>query len=442
MKVNLKRLKVITVSMLASTALLLAGCNGDGEDATAQADSEESAAIFPVEIGMVEKGILSSESRISGNVMAEKHMPVLSMLTGEVTEVHISNGDIVEKGDILIELNATDMELNISQARAGLQAAEANYNSAKSMREQGIKQAELQLEQAEDAYDMLDDIINGDGIESEQDLDLDKIPEELQEVFTRILMSNNNMPTERDLSQAEMAVKQAEIALEQAQSNAQVEAAEASVKQAEISLEMAESQKTNAVITAPMSGEVTNFNTIVGETVSPQAPLMQLVKMDEPIVRIDVNESMLPNLEVDQEINIFIPSYNKTYEGVVKYISIMPGEQSRSYPVEIGIVNPDHDLRIGMHAQAVLNLEITEEQLLVPVRAVVDENGEKYVYVTSDGERVEQRLITIGNETSDLFEVVSGLQEGEFIVENGIHQLYDGANVNVRNGEEFGFSSN
>lgn len=437
-----RKLTTLTIITAAAVMLLLPGCNGEGTDAQAdQTSQEESNPVFPVEVAEVEKGVLSSEASISGTVMAAKHMPVISMLTGEVVKVHVKNGDTVEKGDKLIEIDAKDMELNLSQARAGLQAAEANFNSAKAMREQGIKQAELQLKQAENMHEALEDVVNGNGTDDAFDLDTENIPEELREIFTRILLSNSNMPTERDLAQAETAVKQARMALEQAQSTAQLEAAEASVTQAELAVEMAESQKTNAVVTAPMSGQITNFNMVVGELASPQVPIMQLVQMDEPLVRIDVNESMLPNLTVGQDIDIHLPSFNKMYEGFVKHISIMPGEQSRSYPVEITITNPDDDLRIGMHARAIIHTDVTEEQVLVPVRAVMDENGEKYVYVTFDGEQVERREIMIGNETSEYYEVVGGLVEGEFIVVRGTHQLYDGAHINVRNGDEVGFSN-
>ncbi|MDQ0253440.1 RND family efflux transporter MFP subunit [Evansella vedderi] len=434
---NVKRICLTTIAFL-----FLVGCNGESE---AQSDEEESNPVFPVEIIKVEKGILTDEASISGTIMAARHMPVLSMLTGEVTAVHVENGDTVEKGDVLIEVDASDIELNISQARAGLQAAEANYNSAKAMREQGIKQAELQLEQAQELHDMLSNAEEAmdELVDAELLSDVDNIPEEFQEFFTRLIMSNleSNLPTERDIAQGETAVKQAEMALEQAEGTAQLEAAEAQVKQAEIALEMAEKQKSNAVITAPMAGQITNFNTMVGEMVSPQAPLLQLVQMDEPLVRMDVNESMLPNLKVDQEVEIHVPSFNKTYNGLIKYIGIMPGEQSRSYPVEITITDADEDLRIGMHARAIIHTDVTEEQVLVPVRTVVDENGEKFVYVTADGETVERRRITIGNETSEWFEIVNGLEAEEFIVERGIHQLYDGAQINVRNGDDFNFSN-
>ncbi|PIB52448.1 hypothetical protein AOA60_26375, partial [Pseudomonas sp. 2822-17] len=82
-------------------------------------------------------------------------MPVIPLLNGEVVEVHIENGAFVEKGDVLVELDATDMDLNLAQAQAGLDAAEASLESAKNMRKQSIKQAEIQLEQAEDIYDMI-----------------------------------------------------------------------------------------------------------------------------------------------------------------------------------------------------------------------------------------------------------------------------------------------
>ncbi|ARK30515.1 efflux RND transporter periplasmic adaptor subunit [Halalkalibacter krulwichiae] len=420
--VRKKGIWLISVSIMF--LLLVVGCSSQANDAPS-GEEEAEAPVHPVEIMEVATGTLSNELKISGNVMAAKHMPVLPMLTGEVKAIHVKNGDTVNSGDTLLELDATDVELNIAQARAGLEAAQANLNSAKSMWDQSIKQAETQLKQTKDMYDMLKNA------ESPSDVVLEDVPDELQAVFGSLLGST--MPTQQDISQAESAVKQAEMALEQAKGTGQIEAAESSVKQAEISVQMAQQQKTHSVVKAPISGQVTNFNAVVGEMVSPQAPLLQLVQMEKPIVQINATESMLPNLEVGQEVDVFIHSFNQSYAGEIKYISLLPGEQSRSYPVEIELIDPDESLRVGIHAEVIIDTDIASEQILIPVEAVSEENNEQFVFVTEDGEKVERRVITIENETAEWYAVESGLSEGEYIIVKGIHQLYDSALINIRN---------
>ncbi|MEB1806950.1 MAG: efflux RND transporter periplasmic adaptor subunit [Bacillaceae bacterium] len=423
--------KRIGVGLLATTMIVglgLAGCNSE---TTSSVEEENEEVSFPVEISKIEKGELVSELKLNGNVMAGKVVPVLPMLTGEVKAVHVKNGDTVKRNDVIIEIDATDVDLNISQARAGLEAAEANLKSAKSMREQSIKQAELQVQQAKDVLHMINTA-------SKPDVPLDDVPEELQGVVDSLL--DSNMPTENDKKQAENAVKQAEMALQQARGTDQISAAEASVKQAKVGVQMAEQQKTHAVVRAPMAGEISNFNVTVGEMVSPQSPLLQIVQMDEPIVQLNVNESVLANLQVGESVDIHIRSLNQTYEGQIRHISILPAEQSRAYPVEIALTEPDENLRIGMLAEVLIKPSFAVEDILVPASAVTIENEERIVYVTSDGERVERRVITIKNETSEMYSVESGLAEGEYVVIRGTHQLYDGALINIRNdiGQSFG----
>lgn len=410
---------------------IITGCNSDTNTVTNE-NEENETAVYPVEVEEVNKGILSNEFHITGTVMAEKISPVIPMLAGEAINVHVENGDEVKKGDVLLEIDSSDIDLNVSQARAGLEAAEANLRSVKSMREQAIKQAEIQVEQAEKAYEMLS------AASIDDEVDFEQIPEELHEIFEKLLMSN--MPTEHDIAQAEAAVEQAKLALEQAKGTEQMEAAEAAVKQAEIAVKMAEKQQSNAIVTAPISGYVTNFSTKVGELVSPQVPLMQIVSMDDPVVHLNVNEMMLSHFEEDQKLDVYIPSIKETFEGTVTYISLMPGEQSRSYPIEVTLTSDDdHRLKVGMVAEIMLETDKTDEQVIIPVRAVTEDNNESYVFVTKDGKTVEQRLIKIGNETTDYFEVISGLEEGEYIVINGQHQLYDGAQITVQN-EDINFS--
>ncbi|MFC0560212.1 efflux RND transporter periplasmic adaptor subunit [Halalkalibacter alkalisediminis] len=419
------RNKNVWAAFLLVCMFVLIGCNSQTSETVSGNEEEAEAPTHPVEISEVTRGVLSNELKLSGNVMAGKHMPVLPMLSGEVKKVLVKNGDTVKRGDVLIEIDATDVDLNIAQARAGLEAARANLNSSKSIREQSIKQAELQLNQAREVHDM---VVNA---ESSSDVLLDEVPEELQAVFGSLLGSN--MPTQQDVNQAKSAVKQAEMGLEQAKSTGQIEAAEASVKQAEISVQMAEQQKTHAVVMAPISGQITGFNTVVGELVSPQAPLMQLVQMDEPIVQINVTESMLPNIKMDQSVVVYINSFNQRYEGKIKYISLLPGEQTRSYPVEIELTDPEDNLRVGMLAEVIIDTAIANEQVLVSVAAVLEENDESFIFVTSDGEKVERRTVEISSETTEWFAIESGVSEGEFMVVRGIHQLYDGALINIRN---------
>lgn len=403
--------------------VMLAGCSSD-TDNSVSAD-EEQEPVHPVEIAEITSGALSSDLVLSGHVMAGSHMAVLPMLTGEIKAVHVKNGDTVQRGDTLFELDATDADLNIAQARAGLDAAQASLTSARNMREQSVKQAEMQLEQAKNTYNMISNA------EDSSDIDLTEVPEELQAVFGRLL--GGNMPTEQDKQQAQAAVKQAEIAVEQAKSTDQIKAAEASVKQAEISVDMAQQQKTHAVIKAPMSGQVTGLDTNVGEMASPQAPLLQIVQMDSPVVEVNVNESQLVNLSQGQDVVVHIRSFNQTYEGKITHISLLPAEQSRSYPVEIELANPADNLRVGMLAEVSIDTGGDHEQIIAPVNAVIEQNNETFVYVTTDGTSVERRDVSINGETAEWFGIESGLQEGEYVIVRGSHQLYDGALINIRN---------
>ncbi|MBU9720893.1 MULTISPECIES: efflux RND transporter periplasmic adaptor subunit [Bacillaceae] len=450
MKINGKK-SMLGLVMLLLTVLII-GCNNETDASGEESNANENEdPTFPVEVNEVHTGVLTSELNVSGNIMAAKHMPVIAFMNAEVVAVHVENGDTVEKGDVLIELDATDMELNLAQAQAGLDAAKANLQSAESMRDQGIKQAEMQLNQARDMYDMVKEArekaesistnnsqSSADREKGEEGLDFDisAITEEMEALMENLLVSST-APSEADERQARTAVRQAEMGLEQAKGSDQIKAAEASVRQAEISVEMAKNQQSNAVVTAPMSGQITNFNVVEGELVSPQAPIMQLVQMDEPVVNISVNESLLPNIEVGQEVTVEVPTFNQRYEGVIKHIGIMPGEQSRAYPVEVSISEPEDNLRVGMHAKVMIHTGKSAEEVLVPIRAVLEENGERVVYVTTDGESAERRVISIGNESSEWYAVERGLEEGELIIVNGNHQLFDGALINVRNGDQF-----
>jgi multidrug efflux pump subunit AcrA (membrane-fusion protein) len=82
---------------------------------------------------------------------------------------------------------------------------------------------------------------------------------------------------------------------------------------------------------------------------------------------------------------------------------------------EVDVLNPNHTLLPGLYAQATITLEKKNNALVVPVQAL-NQGDQNTVYVVNSSNKVEVRPVTLGIQTADDAEILSGLKEGESIV--------------------------
>lgn len=421
---NKKKLFVVSIII---AVLLISACSNE----TTTEEIEESVSL-PVEVAEVTYGHLEQALTLTGTVMPNQQTPVMSMLTGKATAVHVGNGDFVDEGDILVQLDAQDMNLQLEQAQAALQAANAQLKQAKNMRDHNIWQAEQQLDQAKDLYEHA----------QEQEELTEELSEELRDLLKQLEQLGNLSQT-LNQEQAKQAVKQAEKALEQARKTDSIEAAEAGVRQAEVGVQMAQRQVESATIEAPVSGQIVEVNVEVGLMVSPQMPILTIIDMDKAIVKVSVSEGQLISVAEGDEVTVYIPALGEQVTGAISYISPIPGEQSRKYPMEVELTDFPQKLRAGMNAQVLLSLSEEDKQLIIPIDSFIQQGDDFYVYVVN-GSTVEQRQITIADENESFAVISEGLQYGEQIVVRGQFRLYDGATITIvdNDNEDVNSSSN
>ena len=97
--------------------------------------------------------------------------------------------------------------------------------------------------------------------------------------------------------------------------------------------------------------------------------------------------------------------------------------ESRTVPVIFEVPNPLNRLRDGMFVEITIDTTGGTTVLSVPKAAVITEQGRTYVFVYDGGERFEKRVVVLGSEGQEAYEVKSGLRAGERVVVEGIYQL-------------------
>ena len=204
-------------------------------------------------------------------------------------------------------------------------------------------------------------------------------------------------------SASEQQMDQATAGLERAR-------AERSRAQAEIGRLRIRLDKTT--INAPFSGVVVQRHIETGELAQPGTPLITVLDPDRLRLVARVQESRIPEIRADGKARAWIPALDKRL--TAEHVTVVPQGDPRTHTFEVRLHLPtEAGVAAGMFGRAELTLG-TWETLLVPSRAIVRRSEITGVYVV-EKDRVSFRLIELGEETPDGWEVLAGLESGERI---------------------------
>jgi cobalt-zinc-cadmium efflux system membrane fusion protein len=145
----------------------------------------------------------------------------------------------------------------------------------------------------------------------------------------------------------------------------------------------------------------------------------QVFERDLPAVRESTRASFTSAALGDEVYTVGTPDG----DGRLVSIGQSVNEQTRTVPVIYEINNPASRLKDGMFVEITIDTSGERQVLAVPKSAVVNEQGQTFVFVFDGGETFRKRPVALGPEGADYFEVTSGLEEGERVVTEGIYQL-------------------
>ncbi len=223
----------------------------------------------------------------------------------------------------------------------------------------------------------------------------------------------------------------------------QVDAGQAAVEAAQSKLAASQSKLAHdqalfaySRITAPFAGVVTqryaNFGALMqaGTSSSTQAmPLVRLSQDDLFRLVIPVPESAVRFIRVGDPVDVLVQALNRRFPGKVTRFSVDVREDTRTMHTEVDVPNPEQVLIPGMYAEATLTLEARNNILSVPLEAVNHVGDQTTVYVVSPGDKVEDRVVTLGLQTPSEAEAESGLSEGESVIVSDRSGLKPGEEV-------------
>ncbi len=188
---------------------------------------------------------------------------------------------------------------------------------------------------------------------------------------------------------------------------------------------ISESHQINPVITlnAPISGKIIQNNAVLGSMIDQETEI--LVIMDPTVLWIDADiyEKDIAKIRLGQEVAVTVPAYpGEEFLGKTTYISDLLNENTRTITVRTEVENRDYKLKPGMFASIKIALNHQSRALVVPQEAVLDDRGDKVVFIQR-GDQFFLQVVQAGTTENSLIEIVQGLTEGDEVVKIGNYQL-------------------
>lgn len=264
----------------------------------------------------------------------------------------------------------------------------------------------------------------------------------------------NAVKAERDLQRIQPLYDQnAASKLDLDNAVASYESAKAEVAMSEADLAQAEMALGYTTVRSPISGYISERNVDIGTLVGPggKSLLATIVKSDT--VRVDFSmtgldylNSKARNVNLGQKdttrkwnpyITITLPD-NSVYplKGLVDFADPQVDPKTGTFSVRAEMANPDHILLPGQFTRVKLLLDVRENAIIVPTKAIIIEKGGAYIFVVRHDDVVEKRFVELGPEVGNNTVVERGLSSNERIVVEGYHKLAHGQKVRVMTPEE------
>jgi len=383
--------KLIVYITILFFGVLLTGCGDKIEPGTTQ-EGEKKIVKAPVAIAKVIQQPFLYEA--VGTVEARTASTISSKLMGTVKAVHVREGDMVKKGDLLVLIDKRQVAAQLKKAEAALSEAKRAEESAKSARDAAKAGAEL-----------------------------------ASATYNRYLkLMEDESASRQEFDEVEASHHQAEASRSQA--GAMVEAATYRVQQAKAALAVAQIGKKDATVRAPYNGKVTKKMVDVGDLAAPGTPFLTLEKEGVYCVVLVLPEKHIQSVRLKQKVMVKIPSLqDRSLEGFIGRIDPSVDQKSRSFRVRVALPE-DKDVLSGMFAR--VEIPVGEAgMLMIPSTAVVHEGQLTGIYMVGTHQIARFRLIRIGRTFGDSVEVVSGLKDGDHYVVVPPPDMVDGAKVEV-----------
>jgi RND family efflux transporter MFP subunit len=357
---------------------------------SAKADSGADTSDIPsAAVVLVKRGTIANSLTLSGAFRPYQEVDVHAKVAGYIRTIYVDVGDQVKTGQVLAVLEVPELNAQVTGAKADIRRSE-----------EGIHRAQSDIKRAESTYTAY------------------------HAAYTRLKQASEARPgliAEQELDDS-LAKNQ--------ESNAQVASAQAALAEAQSQLSVAQAVlerlaalETYSHITAPFTGVVTKRYADTGALIqagtsssTQSMPVVQLAEWSRLRLVVPIPESAVPDVHLGDVVRVHVSALNRDFDGRVARFADALNDETRTMHTEIDVENPKGTLVEGMYAETKIALREHAGTLIVPVQAIERNSTGATALIVDPQNRIAERQVKLGEETSDRVEVLEGLAENERVL--------------------------
>ena len=319
-----------------------------------------------VKVETVKRAVFIKTLSYKGTVSPWKKANIVPDVSGRIDKIYKKPGDVVNKGELLAELDTTTLKLQLKQATAGMAVANASYKDA---------------------------LLNY---------------KRLKKLYERTAIS-------------QMQYEKAQLALE---------AADTQKKNAEANLNVVKHTLDNSYMKAPFDGIITTKYLEEGDMINPMMGMVPgvLALMDLSNVKIifNVPAEDIEKIMINQRCKIEVSSLaGETFSGEVYSKNLAADPVSKTFQVEVKVKNPEIKIKAGVFAEVNIEIFSKADAILIPLSALTNES---YVVLYENG-KAKKVNVTVGDRNERECEILNGLRGGESVIVEGNYDLKEGSSI-------------
>jgi membrane fusion protein (multidrug efflux system) len=418
-----RKILFFVTASIAASVLISTGCSKKTEP--------KAAAIPPpvVVVEAVDQRTVPIYSEFVGQTRAEDTVELRARVEGVLQKVYFREGSAVKKGQLLFTIDKRPFEANVQSAKAIL--AKATSDLAQARQRTDVLQAQAQLADAE-------------AVRSKTQQDLNRMRPLAKEKAVTELELDAAIAADKS-AEAQVKAKQANLTNLEASVKYTIERADAEVMAAKARLTQAQLDLSYCNIYSPMNGIIGFLQVDAGNLVGRgDATLLATVSLSNPLL-VDFNISEMDFLKLTKPGETGKRAHDARFDLILSDDSIHPSPgtfkvvdrtvdpATGTMKVEASFPNPGSYLRPGQFARVRVAVSEQENAILVPQRAVQEQQGAKIVFVVDDTNKVQLRTITVGDKSDNYLIVLDGLKAGEKVIVEGVQKARPGGEVRFSN---------
>jgi len=363
-------IQIFTVIFVAAISWLIWDkwdvINGSGDPKNSIAKPEKPPTAVDAKSVRVDNIVVNME--VVGNLRALDAIDVTSEINGIVTKINFTEGQSIQKGEILFLLDS-----NIEKAEITIQKADIDRWTALLERRQRLARSAEKLSKTKNiARTRLDQLL-----------------------------------TDETEALAQLQIAKAKLII-------------------------AQNKLYKKIIKAPFNGVTGLKLKSIGEYLEPGEIVTSLDSIDPIELDFEVPESVISSLKIATEINAFTRAWgDEVFTGIIKSVNTRVNLESRSITVRAEINNSNLKLKPGMFMMVKLPIITRKNAIIVPEESVLTDGTQRTIYVIKDGV-TKSKPVKLGQRLPGEVEVLEGISSGAIVITGGIQKVRDGSKVIIR----------